>query len=54
MAIAKDIPETYFCEFDEDRNIIVPYAGQKCIMQNGDVYVCVKAGIWTKITKENE
>ena len=52
MAIAKDIPEIYVCETDADRESITPYAGQKCIMQNGDIYACFKAGVWGKIGEE--
>ena len=52
MAIAKDIPETYLCETDADRNRIESYAGQKCIMANGDIYVCITKGVWRKIGEE--
>ena len=52
MAIAKDIPETYFCETDADRNRIYCYAGQKCIMVNGDIYICITDGVWHKIGEE--
>lgn len=49
MAIARETNETYFCETDDDRNSIYPYAGQKCIMKNGDIYVCFTDGTWEKV-----
>lgn len=52
MAIAKDIPEVYLCEYDTDRESITPYAGQKCIMANGDIYICINAGSWLKLGEE--
>lgn len=52
MAIAKDIPEVYLCEYDTDRESIIPYAGQKCIMANGDIYICITAGSWLKLGEE--
>ena len=52
MAIAKDLPETYLCETDADRNRIECYAGQKCIMVNGDIYICITKGTWRKIGDE--
>jgi hypothetical protein len=53
MAIAKELPDTYCCETDEDRNSVVPYAGQKCIMKNGDIYVCFVDGTWEKIEADS-
>ena len=49
MAIAKDLPETYLCETDEDRESISPYAGQRCIMVNGDIYICLEDGVWEQV-----
>jgi hypothetical protein len=49
MAKTKDLNEVYLCETDADRESIVPYAGQKCIMQNGDIYICVRNGVWGKV-----
>ena len=49
MAIVKDLRDTYWCKTDEDRNRITPYAGQKCLMTNGDLYVCLHYGEWSKI-----
>lgn len=49
MAIVKDLRDTYWCKTDGDRNRITPYVGQKCLMTNGDLYVCLHYGEWSKI-----
>ena len=49
MALAKELNETYICETNRDRNSIYPYVGQKCIMVNGDLYICLYEGMWSKI-----
>ena len=49
MAVAKELDEVYICETDEDREKIYPYAGQKCVMQDGTVYVCITEGSWLQI-----
>lgn len=52
MAIAKETNETYFCDSDVDRERIDCYAGQKCIMANGDIYICITDGTWLKVGGE--
>lgn len=49
MATVKDLDEVYICETNSDRDSIHPYIGQKCIMTNGDLYVCFHKDIWSKI-----
>lgn len=50
MAVAKELPETYFFDSEEAREAVIPYKGQKCIViPTGDIYVCITEGIWHKV-----
>jgi hypothetical protein len=39
----------YFFYDDEARNSISPVVGDRCLMRNGDVYVCWEVGVWSMI-----
>lgn len=49
MAVAKELPETFLFDTNEARETVTPYAGQKCVMKNGDIYACFTDGIWEKV-----